>query len=185
MATSIIIESITSSNIKKQKSITDINPEASSNELINFASSIINLTNQSYDKTIRIDKKELSDTKTPINLTTIAVNSTSTEVINNTITINLTVNQLNSYGAFALVIGGIFVSALNDFPILKSKTVELRQISWSAAGTGTGNNNRLTCTIYLIAGKVAESGTFTLTIPESDSYQSYTLTANYNITEEA
>ena len=43
-------------NEKKQKSITYINPLTSSQELIDFAQSIVAVTNDSYDKTTRIDR---------------------------------------------------------------------------------------------------------------------------------
>jgi len=53
---SIQIESTDTLGNKKQKSLTNINPEASSAQLKSFAQNLIALTNQTYSETNRIEK---------------------------------------------------------------------------------------------------------------------------------
>lgn len=57
---SIIMEVIDSSRNKRQKAITDINPEATNNELLNFANAVNALTVDTLDRVTRVEKKELS-----------------------------------------------------------------------------------------------------------------------------
>lgn len=63
MSTSLIIDFTNSADKKKQKSITDINPNASTTELLDFSQTLISLTNNSYQKTTRIDKTDLDTSK--------------------------------------------------------------------------------------------------------------------------
>ena len=71
MATNTSISiTTTRDNVKKQKSITYIDPTATSEEILQFAHSITNLTNDTYQETTRIDKTEL-DTVTPRPITRI------------------------------------------------------------------------------------------------------------------
>lgn len=53
---SIQIETIDANGNKKQKSLTDINPEATSTQLVQFAQNLVALTNQTYSATNRIEK---------------------------------------------------------------------------------------------------------------------------------
>lgn len=58
--TSLIIET-TKEGEKKQKSIPYINPNASNNELLAFAQGLVDLTNQTYESTTRLDKISLEE----------------------------------------------------------------------------------------------------------------------------
>lgn len=64
MATSLIIES-RNDDTTKQKSLTDINPNATDDELKTFAQTLISLTNNSYVKTDRVDKRNLDTDPKP------------------------------------------------------------------------------------------------------------------------
>jgi len=171
-----------------KKTVTDnisyVNPNISNATALELAQRLNALTKNSYWTANRIDTTELTGGKTPITITSISVANTNFELVNNVANVTLTTAQLNSYGAFGVVVGGTFVSAINDMPKWESTTSEMRQINWSAAGTGTGNNNRLICTIYLTAGKVAQTGTGHLYVPESDSFGELNIDINYTITEE-
>lgn len=170
------------------KTVTDnisyVNPNISNATALELAQRLNALTKNSYQTANRIDTTELTGGKTPITITSILVANTNIDVVDNVANVTLTTAQLNSYGAFGVVVGGTFVSSMNEMPIWESTTSDMRQFNWSASGTGTGNNNRLTCTIYLTAGKVAQQGTGHLYVPESDSFGELNLDINYTITEE-
>lgn len=53
---SIQIETTDTLGNKKQKSLTDINPQATSTQLTQFARNLVALTNQTYGATYRIEK---------------------------------------------------------------------------------------------------------------------------------
>lgn len=57
---SIIMDVTDSSRNKRQKAITNVNPEATNNELLNFANAVNALTVDTLDKVTRVEKKELS-----------------------------------------------------------------------------------------------------------------------------
>lgn len=57
---SIIMDVTDSSRNKRQKAITNVNPEATNNELLSFANAVNALTVDTLDKVTRVEKKELS-----------------------------------------------------------------------------------------------------------------------------
>lgn len=60
MATSIIINSTKAADgSKRQRSITNIDPSATANQLIEFAGKLTELSSDTYVNTVRIDKTEL------------------------------------------------------------------------------------------------------------------------------
>lgn len=63
MATSIIINSVKASGDKRQRSVTNIDPNATANQLIEFAGKLTALSTDSYASTVRIDKTELTWTE--------------------------------------------------------------------------------------------------------------------------
>lgn len=63
MTTSIIIHSTDSSGDKKQRSVTNINPNATANQLIEFAGKFTALSNHTYVSTVRVDRTELTWTE--------------------------------------------------------------------------------------------------------------------------
>lgn len=64
MATSLIIET-RNDDITKQKSLTDINPDATDDELKTFAQTLVDLTQNTYVQTNRIDKRNLDNDTRP------------------------------------------------------------------------------------------------------------------------
>lgn len=62
MATSIIINT-TRDGSKKQRSVTNIDPSATANNLIDFAQMLVGLSSDVYVSTVRVDKTELARTE--------------------------------------------------------------------------------------------------------------------------
>lgn len=63
MTTSIIINSTKSSGDKRQRAVSNIDPNATANQLIEFAGKLTALSTDSYVSTIRVDKTELTWTE--------------------------------------------------------------------------------------------------------------------------
>ena len=61
--TSIIIESMKTNGDKRSRSVTNIDPNATANQLIEFAGKITALSTDSYISTYRLDKVELTWTE--------------------------------------------------------------------------------------------------------------------------
>lgn len=62
MTTSIIINT-TRNGDKKQRSVTNINSEATANQLIEFAGKLIAISGDIYVSTVRVDRTELTWTE--------------------------------------------------------------------------------------------------------------------------
>lgn len=62
MTTSIIIN-VASSGDKRQRTVTNIDPNATANQLIEFAGKMTALSTDTYVNTVRIDKTELTWTE--------------------------------------------------------------------------------------------------------------------------
>lgn len=62
MTTSIIIN-VTSNGDKRQRTVTNIDPNATANELIEFSGKLTALSTDTYVNTVRIDKTELAWTE--------------------------------------------------------------------------------------------------------------------------
>lgn len=62
MTTSIIIN-VTSNGDKRQRTVTNIDPNATANELIEFSGKLTALSTDTYVSTVRIDKTELAWTE--------------------------------------------------------------------------------------------------------------------------
>ena len=74
--TSLIINSVTQSGIKNQKTLTDVNADVSSTVLKEFAEKLNALTTNTYGSTTRVDKGALADANT-LTPTTFSVKETS------------------------------------------------------------------------------------------------------------
>lgn len=182
--TNLIFYSTDANNKKVKNTISYVNPEISNQTALELTQQVANLTTDTYQSTDRVDTQTITQ-KTPITVTSISVANSTVTVENGVANFTLTTAQLNSYSAFSVVVGGVFVSSMNQMPVWSSTTSEMRQYNWSASGTGTGNNNRLTVTIYLTEGSIAQTGTGRLTIPESEAYGELNLDLNFTITEAA
>ena len=62
MSTSIIIN-VTSGGEKRQRTVTNIDSQATNNQLIEFAGKMVALSTDTYVNTVRIDKTELTWTE--------------------------------------------------------------------------------------------------------------------------
>lgn len=62
MSTSIIIN-VTSNGEKRQRTVTNIDSQATNNQLIEFAGKMVALSTDIYVNTVRIDKTELTWTE--------------------------------------------------------------------------------------------------------------------------
>lgn len=62
MATSIIIN-VTSNGEKRQRTVTNVDSQATNNQLIEFAGKMVALSTDTYVNTVRIDKTELTWTE--------------------------------------------------------------------------------------------------------------------------
>ena len=62
MSTSIIIN-VTSGGEKRQRTVTNIDSQATNNQLIEFAGKMVALSTDTYINTVRIDKTELTWTE--------------------------------------------------------------------------------------------------------------------------
>lgn len=62
MATSIIIN-VTSNGEKRQRTVTNVDSQATNNQLIEFAGKMVALSTDIYVNTVRIDKTELTWTE--------------------------------------------------------------------------------------------------------------------------
>lgn len=63
MTTSIIINSTKSNGDKRQRSVTNIDSNATANQLIEFAGKLTALSTDAYISTVRVDKTELTWTE--------------------------------------------------------------------------------------------------------------------------
>lgn len=94
--TSLTIETLRG-EITKQKAVTDINPDASVQELLDFSEAFVALTNDTYVKTTRIDKTDC-DTLTPL-VFKLNYNNTDYEA---GATINIPLSAVNESNAFSI-----------------------------------------------------------------------------------
>lgn len=94
--TSLTIETLRG-EITKQKAVTDINPDASVQELLDFSEAFVALTNDTYVKTTRIDKTEC-DTLTPL-VFKLTYSNTDYDAGS---TINIPLSDVNTNNAFAI-----------------------------------------------------------------------------------
>lgn len=180
--TNLIITSTSSDNKKVSNTISYVNPNISNNTALELTSRIAALTNDSYLSTERVDRTELTGSKTPITITSILAGGQTVTVTDNVANVTLTTAQVQS-GSFSVTIGGAFVAVLKCIPIWIATDSDMRQFAWAGTGVGTGYNNRITCTIYLNQGAVAQTGTGHLFVPESDTFGELNLQINYTIQE--
>lgn len=61
METSLIVNSTTQTNTKKQRSFTSVNPEASNADLQTFAQKVVAMTNNSYSGATRVNKIDVTE----------------------------------------------------------------------------------------------------------------------------
>lgn len=160
-----------------------VNPAAATGRLKTWAQMGVNLSKDSYVKTVRIDETDCDEQKTPLEITNVAIGGQSFNVVDGVCNVNLTTSQVVSNGSISMVIGGVFVSYLNEVPVWTSDDSEVRSFTVSRAGTGTGNNNRLTLVVFFTAGRVAQSNSAHLLIPASETYDEDHIQFNFTITE--
>lgn len=180
--TNLIITSTGSDNKKVSNTISYVNPNISNNTALELTGRIAALTTDSYLSTERVDRTELTGSKTPITLTSITISGQTITITDNVANVTLTTAQVQN-GTFTITIGGAFVAVLKCMPTWIATESEMRQFSWAGTGVGTGYNNRITCTIYLTQGAVVQTGTGHLSIPESDTFGELNLQVNYTIQE--
>lgn len=63
MTTSIIINNRKSNGDKRQHTVTNIDPNATANQLIEFAGKLTELSSDIYVSTVRVDRQELTWTE--------------------------------------------------------------------------------------------------------------------------
>ena len=60
--TSIIVNSIATGNKKVQKTVTNVNPNATDNQMFQFAQALNALSTDTFDGAVRVDRKDLEST---------------------------------------------------------------------------------------------------------------------------
>ena len=176
-------------NEKKQKSITYINPLTSSQELIDFAQSIVAVTNDSYDKTTRIDKIDCDNVnQRTVSLFQYQVGSVSFTNVPADGIINLTTAQAISGGSARF----IFKLRMNDMAFIptleysstSNNVISDTEVQYNSAKFYGSSKNLLQCGFIIIQEPLdPQVITVKLSMPATETFDVWTRTLTFNITE--
>lgn len=178
MSTSISINSKNdTSGVKKQKSVSYIDPQASNADLITFAQGMVSLmADTSYESTTRIERTECDDASAPIRTGNCTIGgvtqaydtqnpSLSFTVPTSTITNNEFIIQLDNFGTFT------------DAPHFKNNVLPIVYLTWKS-GSAAGTGRRLLSLTVKLNSSEAQTVTGTLIIPPNGT----TREQNLNLT---
>lgn len=186
MTTSLIIDYSNPYDKKKQKSITDINPNATTQEMLDFSQTIINLTNNSYSKTTRIDKTELdSESKQTRTISKVVMTgNVEATLVDGVYSANVKASDVSgnpaAMSAIATVSGTNNFSTLTylaDFQAPSSWFVANLRINYSSSSIAVYPATRDTSSIV---GNVIS---FTIILPADETYKTLTIPIKITITE--
>ena len=176
-------------NEKKQKSITYINPLTSSQELIDFAQSIVAVTNDSYDKTTRIDRIDCDNAnQRTVSLFQYQVGSVSFTNVPADGIINLTTAQAISGGSARF----IFKLRMNDMAFIptleysstSNNVISDTEVQYNSAKFYGSSKNLLQCGFIIIQEPLdPQVITVKLSMPATETFDVWTRTLTFNITE--
>lgn len=192
MATSLTLEQMTSTNTKKSRSITNINPDATNQQLINLATSLNALTTNTLKGINRVDKTEID---TDIVYSTVeAYWSDDGSQVPTGVTIDgLTININNASITETVVISiGFRIQGVTNANIVfnsmtvKNTTANGVYAAYSMSEYTDITNPRTQLDIQYLQNSSTGSETTTLTIPGGSTtvgsttyyYATFTLTVN-------
>lgn len=194
MSTSIIIEYQNQDLITKQKSITDINPLASGQELINFSQGIVSLVGGNYIDTTKIDKTKVNNLQArTVDQFSIRYDSnTFTAITNKTITIPK--NNFNTTNNTNNVDIRFFTTNNSAIPIIKMSTTADTNTVYPVVATQYYNYNSSTTYVPIEirtyirkneSGQVPEPQVITaeIIIPANNGYDTWSDTVTIIISE--
>lgn len=194
MSTSIIIEYQNQDLITKQKSITDINPLASGQELINFSQGIVSLVGGNYIDTTKIDKTKVNNLQArTVDQFSIRYDSnTFTAITNKTITIPK--NNFNTTNNTNNVDIRFFTTNNSAIPIIKTSTTADTNTVYPVVATQYYNYNNSTTYVPIEirnyirkneSGQVPEPQVITaeIIIPANNGYDTWSDTVTIIISE--
>ena len=192
MSTSLIIQTedyLTGS--PQQMTITDINPNATNANLKTFAQMTAALSKDTYVKAARVDKEELDNSKSAFTISeNISIGDTNFQAVDGTVTASIPLSKMTtgSTNYFTIIITGSnssdAISPMTKFPVWTSDNSQMRSFIWGGANAGSGIVRRLQLRIYPTAGRVAQTVTGKLLVPESESFKELELNFIITITEE-
>ena len=192
MSTSLIINTedyLTGS--PQQMTITDINPNATNANLKTFAQMTAALSKDTYVKAARVDKEELDNSKSAFTISeNISIGDTNFQAVDGTVTASIPLSKMTtgSTNYFTIIITGSnssdAISPMTKFPVWTSDNSQMRSFIWGGANAGSGIVRRLQLRIYPTAGRVAQTVTGKLLVPESESFKELELNFIITITEE-
>lgn len=180
--TSIIIDT-TKEGEKKQKSIPYVNPQATDSELIAFAQGLVDLTNQTYESTTIVSKRNLDTDSKPDRSLTLKIQNTQTSTVANvpldlsqdTFDIPLSYIQASNLST-AMSLG----VPTNDTSKLFLTNLTGASLQWNQITYGTTYNSYGWRCIY---EQITEPFTmsFKLNLPSNDIYNAWekTITINF------
>lgn len=182
--TNIIINSLDANNKKVSNTISYVNPNISNNVAVELAQRIASLTNDSYSSAERVDRTEITSvTKTPTTFSAFKIQNQDATVDGDNVSITLTVNQTGSGGYIDLTFVTNSMNEWQSFPKWQSNTSAFITLQWSIVYSGSGQQNQIRVRIIPTAGKVAQTITGILTLPETNSYEKKDLNITITLTE--
>ena len=181
--TSLIIESTNQQGIKKQKTIPYIDKSATNEKLIAFAQGINNLTNNTYESTTLVDRKELDTDSKPAR----TFNGILCRISNKTITTTLVdgvyegtieLATLTSAGFFTVQFAGTFADSEHIFPewVDKNASAQTNYLIWHKT-----NFLQMRLTPYNASQAQVIEGSFVW--PESQYFQAQEVKFKFTVTD--
>lgn len=172
MATSLTLEQMTSTNTKKSRSITNINPAATDQQLVNLATALNDLTTNTLKGVNRVDKTEIDPNVvyTPV-VVSLGVTSAHYTQDGNTFTFDNKENVLDNYlvakcnnivipiGDFSIKNEVNTADAFFFYYYINPSGLEGYTLGISAYAAPSEYTKNATCTVTFPGGSVTKSGT--------------------------
>lgn len=179
MTTGITIET-TKDNITKQQNLSYINPLATTDQLKNFAESLVALSNQTYVKTIKVDRVDCDAEETYVGVTGVKIGSSNNlELVDGVFTGTVPANVINNKKMFVVGLtttGGLPGKMFNARPpVLQTEqsNTYITNYSIQRAYTGSGQSGGISLTIGDDAGQTAHIFTGTIVFPASPEFNEF------------
>lgn len=172
-------------DVDKTKAIPYINPNATDQELLLFAQTAIDLTNQSYQSTDRIDKVNLDTQKTAPTLINVKIANIAATVDDNNVSASVPVASTSSGGAVNITFSTNALNEWRKFPTWIADDSTLINVSWYIVFKGSGQTAGVTTKICPNDGqKVARTIKGTLVTPATEHFAGGSWNFTITVTEE-
>lgn len=168
--------------IEKSKAVPYIDPNATNNELLLFAQSLVNLTNQSYQETDRIDRINLDNPKGAHRTGNVAMNSTSEPFTAQNTSLAFSFPLADMTKSFQIFIQGNDFQKIGNTPRVSSEQGIMMSMYWNSNDYTSGGKNR--CSVgFLLNELKAQTAQIKIVIPADDDWQELDLNITLTITE--